>query len=90
MQKKIAILAKEKHNEAFRIAAGLTILDDTIDIFVLGNELEYNEQMQNSLKLAAAMDLKIYTNNPANKQMTYIPTDELAIKLLEYDLVDPC
>ena len=90
MQKKIAILAKENHNEAFRIAAGLTILDDTIDIFVLGNELENNEQMQNSLKLTAAMDLKIYTNNPANKQMTYIPTDELAIKLLEYDLVDPC
>jgi hypothetical protein len=90
LQKKIAIIARDKQNEAFRMAAGLTILDDLIDIFVLDSELENDELTANSFNLVRTLELNIYTNNPANKQMHYISTDEIALKLLDYDLIDPC
>jgi hypothetical protein len=88
-QKRIAVIVRDRPGEALRVAGGLTLADDTIEVFVLDRKLD-KEDPENSqpLELATDLDLKIYSNNPENG-FTTITLDEMAKKLLEYDFVVP-
>jgi len=89
MPKKIAILAREKQSEAFRISAGLIMLDDTIDVFVLDRKVSEDPDTQRNLSMCKDMGLNIYTNSKDNADLEYLSTEALADKLPEYDIIDP-
>lgn len=87
--KKIAVIVRDRPNEALRVTAGLTLLDDTIEVFVLDHKLDKAEpKIEELLELIAELELKMYSNNPENGY-TMITLEEMAKKLLEYDLVVP-
>ena len=87
--KKIAVVVRDRQGEALRVAGGLTLADDTIEIFVLDRKLDKNNpEIAQPFELATELELKMYSNNPENGYTT-ITLDEMAKKLLEYDIVVP-
>jgi hypothetical protein len=87
--KKIAVIVRDRQGEALRVAGGLTLADDTIEVFVLDSKLDKdNAEVAMPLELATELELKMYSNNPENGYTT-ITLEEMAKKLLEYDIVVP-
>ncbi len=87
--KRIAVIVRDRQGEALRVAGGLTLADDTIEVFVLDRKLDKsNGEIAQPLELATDLDLKVYSNNAENG-FTTITLEEMAKKLLEYDIVVP-
>lgn len=87
--KKIAVIVRDRQAEALRVAGGLTLADDAIEVFILDKKLDKNApEIATPLELVNDLELKVYSNNPENGYTT-ITLEEMAKKLLEYDLVVP-
>jgi hypothetical protein len=87
--KRVAVIVRDRQGEALRVAGGLTLADDVIDVFVLDRTLDKTDpEITKPLELVTDLDLKVYSNNPENG-FTTISLEEMARKLLEYDLVVP-
>jgi len=87
--KKIAVIVRDRQGEALRVAGGLTLADDIVDVFILDNKLDKsNAEIATPLELNIELDLKMYSNNPENGYTT-ITLEEMAKKLLEYDIIVP-
>lgn len=56
MDKKIAVIIKDRQSEAFRMAIGLTILEDTVEVY-LTNPLK--EEGETKLQLEGVRELNI-------------------------------
>src|SRR5574341_197318 len=85
--KKVAVVVRDRQGEALRVAGGLTLADDVIEVFVLDRKLDKNDpDIVKPLELVSDLELKIYSNNPENGYTT-ITLEEMAKKLLEYDHV---
>ncbi len=89
MPKKIAVLARDRQSEAFRISSGLIMMDDVIDVFVLDRKVADDADTQRNVSLCKDMGLTLYTNTKENADLEYLTTEALADKLVEYDIVDP-
>jgi len=87
--KKIAVIVRDRQAEALRVAGGLTLADDIIEVFILDWKLDKeNPEVAQPLELVNDLDLKIYSNNSENGYTT-ITLEEMSKKLLEYDIVVP-
>jgi hypothetical protein len=87
--KKIAVIVRDRQGEALRVSGGLTLADDTIEVFVLDTKLDKNDpEVAQPLELVTDLDLKVYSNNAENG-FTVITLEDMAKKLLEYDIVVP-
>jgi len=87
--KKIAVIVRDRQGEALRVAGGLTLADDVIEVFILDRKLDKDSpEVAQPLELVTELELKVYSNNPENGYTT-ITTEEMAKKLLEYDFVVP-
>lgn len=87
--KKIAVIVRDRQGEALRVAGGLTLADDTIEVFILDRKLDKNDpEIAQPLELVTELDLKVYSNNAENGYTT-ISLEEMAKKLLEYDFAVP-
>ncbi len=87
--KKIAVIVRDRPGEALRVAGGLTLADDTIEVFILDGKLDKNDpEVATPLELVTELDLKIYSNNPESGYAT-MTLEEMSKKLLEYDVVVP-
>ncbi len=86
MAKKIAVVVRDRQDEALRMAVGLTLADDEVNVFVMDRKLASNEANDLNVETLGDMDAKVFTNNPENKfeQKT---TDEIASALAGYDVV---
>ena len=87
--KKIAVIVRDRQGEALRVAGGLTLADDTIEVFILDQKLDKNDpEIAKPLELVNDLELKVFSNNPENGYTT-ITLEEMSKKLLEYDFVVP-
>jgi len=89
MGKKIAVLVREHQQEALRMAVGITLMDDIIDVYVLDRQVEDSEMNALNLETIEMMDMKMYTNFKGNGNMTLLTNDDIADRLLEYDHIVP-
>jgi len=89
MAKKIAVLVRDRQSEALRMSLGLTLLDDVVDVYVMGGKLENTEEDALHLETIKDMDMKIYTDCKENADLEFVPTEEIARRLAEYDHVLP-
>ncbi len=89
MGKKVAVLVRDRQSEALRMSVGITLMDDTIDVYVLDRKVESNDDNDLNLETIKDMGMKLATNTKENEGMDYISTEELAQKLLEYDHIVP-
>ena len=85
MTKRIAVLVRERQAEALRMALGLVLLDDAVDVYVLDRKLEDHADIQLHLATLKEFDFRIYTNDPENQDLERLPTEEIARRLPEYD-----
>ena len=88
MAKKVAILVRDRMGEALRMSVGATLADDEINVFIMDKEVEHNENNDLNLKTLTDLDVKIFSNNPANPY-TQKSTEEIARMLSEYDVIVP-
>jgi hypothetical protein len=85
MSKRIAVLVRERQAEALRMALGLVLLDDAVDVYVLDRKLADEPGVELQLATLKEFDFRIYTNDPANAGLECLSTDEIARRLPEYD-----
>ena len=89
MSKKIAVIVRDRQAEALRMAVGLTLGDDTVDVFVMDNKLDDNDEAVSlNVETCNDLDVKIYSNNPENN-FEQMSTEDIARALLNYDSVLP-
>ena len=87
--KRIAMIVRDRQGEALRVSGGMTLADDTVDVFVLDSKLDVSDpEVTRPLELVNELELKIYSNVSQNGA-EMISLEEMAKKLLEYDLVVP-
>lgn len=89
MQKNIAILVRDRQDEAIRMSAGMILADDAVHVFVLDRKLEPTEANTMNVELLKDMDQKVYTNFPGNEGMELLTNEQIAAKLLECDNIIP-
>lgn len=87
--KRIAVLVRDRESEALRMALGLTLMDDTIDVYVVDRRLAGAEQDLLNLDLMGEVGIKVYSNRSDDPHAQYRSTEEIARALLEYDHVLP-
>ena len=85
MAKKIAILVRDRQGEALRMGIGMILADDEVSVFVLDREVEKNDDNDMNLETMPDMDVKLYSNFKGNENMEFISTEDMALKLLEFD-----
>jgi len=81
MSKRYAILTQTRQAEAFRVGLGLTLLDDTVEVFVLGVDLMQDNNTQEQVAQLREMDIPLHL----------VPCDDpqTAQSLLLFDRVIP-
>lgn len=87
MAKKIAVVVRDRQAEALRMAVGMILLDDIIDVYVLDRKVANTDQNNLHLETMIELDINIYTNAKENENMTKLTTQEIVDKLLDYDNV---
>jgi len=87
MEKRIAVLIRDRHDEALRMALGLLMLDDIADIYLLDSELESTPKVQTQLKTAIEMEMNLFTNCANRKEFVLLSNEEIANRLPDYDAV---
>ncbi|MDP2639069.1 MAG: hypothetical protein Q8Q16_00155 [Betaproteobacteria bacterium] len=85
MQKKIAVLVRDRQGEALRMSLGLILVDDLVDVYVLDRKLQATEETALHLETLKEMEMQIRTNCRDNEGMEYLPNEEIARKLPQYD-----
>jgi len=86
---KIAVIVRDRQNEALRMSIGLTVLNDTVDIFIT-EKLKKKNKGNSETHLEAIRDLKLKVySTVSGLEFEYMSPERLADKLLEYDKVLP-
>ncbi|MBI5911377.1 MAG: hypothetical protein HY848_15680 [Betaproteobacteria bacterium] len=85
VQKKIAVLVRERQSEALRMSLGLILVDDLVDVYVLDRKLQATGETALHLETLKEMDIQVRTNCRENEGMEYLPVDEIALSLPRYD-----
>lgn len=89
MAKKIAVLTRGRQEEALRMALGIILMDDIVDVYVLDRKVEDSEENITNIEMMKDMEMNIYTNHKANEEMHYMQSPEIAERLLKYDTIIP-
>ncbi|MHB1645673.1 MAG: hypothetical protein ACYCSW_04085 [bacterium] len=89
MSKRIAVLTRDRQAEALRMSGGLTLLDDSVEVYVLDRKIEDSKIIAKHLDMVQNMlEIPMFTNCKDNSY-NYLTNEELANKLLDYDVVIP-
>jgi hypothetical protein len=87
--KRIAMIVRDRQAEALRVAGGLTLVDDIIEVFVLDRKLDTADpDVARPLELVNELELKVWSNVGQEVAET-ITLEDMAKKLLEFDIVVP-
>ena len=89
MTKKIAVLVRDRQGEALRMAVGIILLDDVIDVYVLDRKVEKSGNNELYLETIVDMEMDAFSNVSENEGMEYLTAEEIATRLLDYDHVLP-
>jgi hypothetical protein len=83
------MVVRDRQGEALRVAGGMTLADDTVDVFILDGQLDLKDpEVARPLELVSELGLTVRSNNAANGFET-VTLEDMAKQLLEYDLVIP-
>jgi hypothetical protein len=85
MAKRIAVLVRDRQDEALRMAVGATLRDDVIDVYVLDRMVEATEGNTLNIETLRDLDMRVRSNIQDNAGLEYCSTEELARRLSGYD-----
>ncbi|MEW6739896.1 MAG: hypothetical protein ACOYU2_12425 [Nitrospirota bacterium] len=90
-KKKIAVIIRDRQAEAFRMSVGLTVLDDTIDVFItqpVKDDKETLTQLEGAKEMKELGIINILTTVEGT-DFEFITINDMAEKLLQYDNILP-
>ena len=88
MAKKIAVLVRDRQDEALRMAVGLTLADDEVNVFIMDRKVASNDANDLNVETLGDMGAKIFSNSPENS-FEQKSTEEIAKSLADYDVIIP-
>lgn len=88
MAKKIAILIRDRKEEALRMAVGATLSNDKVDVFVMDDKLEMDYDTEVNLQMLSDLNVNVFSNNPDNP-FEQKSIEDIARMLSDYDIVVP-
>ena len=86
--KKIAVIVRDRTEQALRMALGLTLMDDKVDVYLAGGPPEKTNMNAMNIEMLNAMKACLYSLKPVNG-FKDIGFDDFAKVLIEYDEVIP-
>ncbi|MEE8428877.1 MAG: hypothetical protein V3S33_05185 [Gammaproteobacteria bacterium] len=89
MTKKIIVLVRNRQAEALRMALGMTLADDAVDVCVVEGKLEETEANTLNLGLLKEMDVDVLTCRRENEGLEFVAPDDLPARLTQYDHILP-
>ena len=89
MTKKIAVVVRDRQEEALRMSIGLTLMDDSVDIFCINRKLTNDKSAALHINTIEELELNVFSNVKDDDKTSYLPTQELADRLLTYDHILP-
>jgi hypothetical protein len=89
MTKKLAILIQDRESEALRMALGLTLMDDSVNVFLLGRKFDLSETDKANMEFMQEMDIPFFSDHEGNEDTEFVAPEDLARRLTEYDHVIP-
>ncbi len=92
MSKKIAVLVRVRQAEALRMAIGLSIQGDRVDVFIMGQELDVDDPaVALNLEMLAEIGVPVisHISHTFRDSVAVMSTEDIARKLVEYDSVIP-
>ncbi len=88
--KRIAVLLAEKegYSEGLRMAAGLSLLDDKVDVYLLNGDFAQADltAIENHLSMMRTVGIGLYSNFE-KEGFDFISTSDLGKDLLKYEYV---
>lgn len=85
MARKIAVLIRDRQEEALRMAVGATLRDDVIDVYVLDRAIEETDGNTLNIETLRDLDMRVWSNVPENAGLEFCSTEEIARRLPGYD-----
>ncbi len=90
--KKIAVILTNTygHSEGLRMAAGLSLLDDRVDIYLIDKDFDVKDTLaiENYLNMIKLVGIGLYSNFKKD-EFNFISTADIGRKFPEYDYVIP-
>ncbi len=77
---------KHRQSESIRVALGLTLCDDTVDLFILDAELKETDEVKKNLEMLEMSGGAVFSNDRRN-DFQLISEEEIGKRLLNYDSV---
>jgi hypothetical protein len=89
MAKKIAVLVRERQEEALRVAVGLTLRDDLVEVYVLDRKLAATPGNTMTIEVLREMEIRIGTNCADNEDFELLSNAELARHIAACEVILP-
>lgn len=89
MQRKIAVIVRERQAEALRMAVGLTLEDDEVSVYIMDSRLDLNDPVITmNVDMLNDLGVRVASNIPENN-VKIMSTEDIAGILPQYDSVIP-
>jgi len=89
MTKKILVLVRTRQTEALRMALGMTLADDAVDVCVVGGKLEETDANTQNLELLKELDVDVFTCRKENEGLDFVAPENIPARLTGYDHILP-
>ena len=89
MARRIAVLVRERQAEALRVAVGLTLKDDRVEVYVLDRKLADTPANATHIEALRELRLRVGTNCADNVGLELLSNAELARRIAACDVIVP-
>ena len=89
MAKRIAVLVRERQGEALRVAVGLTLNDDRVEVFVLDRKLEDTQENATNIEVLKELQMRVATNCADNADLELLSNADIARRIVACDVILP-
>lgn len=87
--KRIAVVVRDRESEALRMALGLTLADDLIDVYVVDRRLTAGDDDLMNLELLKELGVGVYSDCSDDRHTEFRSTEQIARELAAHDHVLP-
>jgi hypothetical protein len=87
--KRLAVLVRERQTEALRVAVGLTLNDDRVEVYVLDRPLGGDPENAAYVDTLRQLGVRVATNCADNAGLELVTNAQLARRLAACDAVVP-
>ncbi len=87
--KKIAVIIRDRQDEALRMSVGLTLEGDEITVFNLGDPIDHHGDNDLNVETLGDLDCGRISVNEADEGFEHMTMQNIPQKLLEFDHVVP-